>query len=109
MRWNWFSSQYKKALNRIGLSDSIEVLTPSLFDLNKEGCFSLNLNYESSNGDCRYLPRLDSVVLTDEMLGPRTPVIANDTGLSYAPTTNHYELSLLEKLMVKIPIKNIEM
>lgn len=100
--------KYREVLNRIGLSDEIEVLTPSIEDLNKAGCnFSTSPYYTSDNGTCTSLSWLQAVVLTDYMGGPNTNVVASTTGLGYAPANQFGHTAIYEKLMVKIPIKNI--
>ncbi len=105
-----FSSEYKKVLNKIGLSDSIEVVKPSLIELNKAGCsFVLSPVYDQDNGKCEALPWLSGVVLTDTMAGPTTPVVAHYNRLEYLYTVNFVYLSVNEKLIVKIPVNDILM
>lgn len=57
------------------------------------------------NGNCEVLPWLESVVLTDKMLGPGTPVVANHSGLGYVEAVGNNKYTEYEKLLVKIPIK----
>lgn len=105
-----FASKYKEVLNRIGLSDSIKVIKPSLSELNKAGCsFSLSPVYDQSNGSCAVLPWLEAVVLTDKMSGPTTAVVANANELDWLPAMSGSYLAGYEKLIVKIPINNILM
>ncbi len=104
-----YASKYKVVLNKIGLSDSIEVEKPSLIELNKAGCsFVLNPAYNQPYGSC-HLPWLEKVVLTDTMTGPGTAVVASDNKLEWLPAMNGSYLGGYEKLMVKIPIRQIMM
>lgn len=105
-----FPTKYKEVLNKIGLSSDIEVLTPSISDLNKAGCnFATKPTWENNNGDCSALTWLTRVVLTDIMDGPNTNAVASSGSLTNLTQRYYCRLSEYAKLMVKIPIKNILM
>lgn len=104
-----FSQKYKEVLNRIGLSNDISVVRPSLTDLNKSGCkFSLTPVANNDNGSCSTLPWLNSVTLIEKIGGPPdNRVIASTSGLSYTSAYCNSNLLEAQKLIVKIPLKNI--
>ncbi len=105
-----FLSKYKETLNKIGLSSDIEVMNPSLSELNKAGCqFNIPPMYENV-GSCKVLPWLEKVVVTDIISGgPNTQGIVGSQFDSYLPQAGHNILSVPQKLIVKISARNIKM
>ncbi len=105
-----FSSQYKEVLNRIGLSSDIEVIKPSFSELNKAGCnFQLSPVY-GNEGSCEALSWLSNVAVTDVIIGPNTTAVVSSNRVDLnRQLCSHYQEDWYEKLIVKIPIKNILM